>query len=750
MVEGEQKIQKHPEVDETLKRKAEVISIVMGGDYNMTASLGPWGSGWHWDFVKNHVNMDPKDLATESEEVGLGVASHEGNHRLVSRPEHVRDLWQEPGFSFGFNAVEDPRANEGGMYQKPGSRKWINAYIERDLSQGGGLDYKGMQKDVEKKLGYVPDHMKWGAEMIRYWYEKEFQGKLTTSEDKDRFLEEIPDKDVRDLVKDTVKDFEDFYHAIPHSKDEMEVQREAKKSSSIFKDKIWDKYKELVKKSYKDQDLANMINDMLKGQKGENQGNGQTMAIPFESLPKDIQDEIKQKIKEQQEKNKQQQGQEGKRNQQQSSQSGDSGNKENQNGASSQEGGNQQKQGQSGSQKNESSQQEKNGQDQNEEKVPWDKLSDKAKRETEKIFDQLPKDQKDNYEEKTKKDMESAEDNVNEKLRGKMNNPTTVETNKERREREAKEQQKDQQQQEAQRQIREMEKRTERALKALERNPYHEYINAPDVAAIRRRTDREFKLIFQPTEEPDIRYSSSGLRPNMKRAIQMEADPRRTNIFEIKGRPREKNYRFLMLIDLSPSMTGKIEEVFKVVVAYAEAMNKYGLEYSLVGFSDGFQDCIRVYKDFGEKKLTKEIRDRIGEMIGDCDSGSGTPTKEATGASFKILQDRLRRYNMPNNYFITITDGQPTSSSAQSILNQQTQIRKNKDILSWGAGIGSGSEFVNQCYPQLNDRIRADIATKLGKNIGEVSNWFDNALDFSQAFDIIMMYMVKHPELFHK
>src|SRR4051812_43562283 len=102
-------------VDETLRRKAEALTLLMGSDYGMTVGIGPWNSGWHWDFVKNHVNMDLKDFVTESEDVVKGVACHEGNHRLLSRPEHVMDMWQQPGFAFGLNAVEDPRVNQGGI-----------------------------------------------------------------------------------------------------------------------------------------------------------------------------------------------------------------------------------------------------------------------------------------------------------------------------------------------------------------------------------------------------------------------------------------------------------------------------------------------------------------------------------------------------------------------------------------------------------------------------------------------------------
>ena len=228
--------EKQPVIDEQIRRRAEAITMVMGSDYDMTVGIGKWGSGNHWNFIKNHVNLDPKDLAEKDENVSMGVAAHEGCHKLVSRAEHVKDLWQEDGFAFGFNAVEDPRANHGGIHQKPGIKPWIKAYIERDLEPGGGLNYLQIESDTESMLGYVPKHMKWGAEMIRYWHEQEFNGGVTTDEEKQHFLDQIPDEDVREMVKKAIPAFEEYYQTVPDTKDEMDVQRNARQSAQIFKE----------------------------------------------------------------------------------------------------------------------------------------------------------------------------------------------------------------------------------------------------------------------------------------------------------------------------------------------------------------------------------------------------------------------------------------------------------------------------------------------------------------------------------
>ncbi len=797
-----------PQISSEIRRKAEVIALFMGGDYNMTVGVGPWGSGWHWDFVKNHVSMDAKDLATESEDVVKGVASHEGNHRLVSRAEHVLDLWQEPGFSFGFNTCEDPRANQAGMGMRPGSRDWIQAYIERDLNPGGGLDYKGMQEQAKGTLGYVPKFMQWGGEMIHYWYEKEFKNAQGTPEALQEFVDEIPDKDVRRVFTETVQDFDNFYQIIPKTKDEFDIQREAIASSSVYKDKIWPKYKELVDKSVKDQSLANMIKDMLandQGQQGQtdqpNQGSGgsQVTMIPFESLPQEVQDEIRKKVQEANRKNQDssqnkkgsadgesnqenqgKHGQEGKQSQAEQagrsqSQQGQKGEQEEQSQDSEEKSGqSQQAQSSSSDQSTESSQgkgevsqgqsatnnhagesteQENKGSASETSpnmKIPWDDLSKKTKDAVKSVFDQLPQSQKDTLQEKAKRDLENVEDEANEKLKGHMNDPKHLESHEERREREENENLRQEQQKQAEKAVKEMERKREEALERIPANYYQEFLALPEVDAVRRHLEKEFKALFEPTEKPTIRYSTSGLQPSMKKAMQMEADPRKNQAFEIKGRPTEKSYRFELVIDLSPSMQDKIEETFKMVVAFSEIMNRFGLEFAIVGFADSFPNSVKLYKDFAKKKLTKEDRDKIGEMLYDCQRGSGTPTHEATKAGYEYLKKRMKLLPRDNNFFITLTDGQPTSTSSDEVLQLLQKVRKDKSVVTAGFGIGPGTDFVNSTYPTLNERIKKAIARKIGKSEGQVGNSYKNAEEFGVAFAIIMEYMVKHPELFYK
>lgn len=776
------KAPKEYHIDDQLRRKAEAIALFMGGDYNMTVGVGPWGSGWHWDFVRNHVNMDAKDLATEPEEIIKGVAAHEGNHRSVTRADHVQDMWQQPGFSFAFNAVEDPRANEGGMHFRPGSRDWIKAYIERDLGPGGGLNYQGIEKDAKDSIGYVPKFMQCGGEMIRYWYEKELNGTIRTKKDMEQFLKEIPDPDVRKTVSQTIPSFEKYYKTLPDFKDENEVQRKAKESSDDFRNNIWPTYKGLVDKSYKDHSLVKMVEDML-SQDSNQQGAGQGIKIPFSSLPKDVRDEIKQKIKDAQKQSKgKDEESEGKSGEDEKGNKGDqdkqkAGDKGGQKGEQRSAGrqsedtkvedeksgkkqkdsdiGNGQKSGQGSDSGDKQQEEDKPGETKTEqpnEKVPWDKLSDKTKKEVEKAFDKLPEDGKDKYREAAKKELENVEDAANEKLRGKMSDPRKTKTHKEQREEDIKRQEDADKEAIADKIAREMDRKRKEALSQLAEDSYYQYLRLPEVDEIKRRQERELKKLFEPTEDPDIRHRSSGLRPSMGKAMQMESNRKITNIFESKGRPMDKKYRFLILVDLSPSMmdNDKITETFKLLVAFIENMNRFGLEFAIVGFHDGFNNNIKVYKDFDLRKITDRNRHKIGEMLNDVHLGQTTPTKEATSESYKLIRQANRRRAMEHNYFITFTDGEPRTSTMEDLLRFLKEIRKDKSIVTAGFGIGTGTQFVDSSYPQLPNEVKTAIARKLGKKVDDIGNSFTNAVEFGMIFDIIVGYMVKRPELFFR
>ena len=760
----------NPEEIANKRKMFEIIALTGGNNIDFKVAWNKKGEGSCWIPGEKTYRLD-EGILEDSLEEGLGVTQHEANHEIVSDLGSVQDVWGQLGFSFGFNAAEDPRANQGGMKILPGTKPWIKAYIEKDLGPNGQLNYQDMEEEARKESGYVPKFMKGGAELIRYWHEKEFANSLNDKSDTDRFLNGIPDKEVRTFIDSVKEDFEKYYQTVPGSRDQKERKQRAKESSDIFKKNIWPKYQKLIDQSMKDQSMVDMVKDMLKGQPqpGQGGGQGQGVSIPFETLPKDVQDEIKQKMKEeaQKQKDKQQQSQKGQQAGQQSGQQpGQEKQGESQSGGQEGQGedksSGQSKAGKPGESKNakespgEKQSGEGEGKDGEQGNIPWDELSDKTKKEIEKTFDKLPDQEKKKHQEQAKKDLEEAEDKANEKLNGEIKGTNHGQSHKEIREqtekdeKDKRENQKEQEQKEKERQaektVKDMGDRQESQTANLTENAYQEIINQPEVAVALVKLDREYKRIFQPDEAPSVRYSYTGFRPSMPRAMQREADPRKGNVFEVRGRPTEKNYRFLWLIDQSGSMRGsKIRETMEAVVINAQLADRHNLETAIYGFTD-YPDHIREYKGFDVKRMRNEDRAKIARLQGE--GGGSTPTLEATRKSYKILKNRVSQHPMQNNYFITLTDGSPDGGS-EDVTREIAKIRKDPTIITCGFGIGPATDFVNESYPQMPDIVKRKIAIALGKAPDEISNSFENAIDFVKASVIIMPYWVEHPEMFH-
>lgn len=115
-----------------------------------------------------------------------------------------------------------------------------------------------------------------------------------------------------------------------------------------------------------------------------------------------------------------------------------------------------------------------------------------------------------------------------------------------------------------------------------------------------------------------------------------------------------------------------------------------------------------------------------------------------------MLKKRMGQKQIDHNYFITLTDGGPTDCSRDDLLKQINNIRKDRNIVTAGYGIGPGTQFVNESYPKLPDEVKNAVARDLGRNPMDVGSDFANAVEFGRAFAIIVGYMVKRPELFFK
>jgi len=94
--------------------------------------------GWRYIFKPiNKIEVDPNDIKKKGQDYCLGVICHEGSHRKISRVDFIpKEIWQERGFSFLMNAIEDPRVNNWVSEKYDGAREWVEVFNNEDLSQG--------------------------------------------------------------------------------------------------------------------------------------------------------------------------------------------------------------------------------------------------------------------------------------------------------------------------------------------------------------------------------------------------------------------------------------------------------------------------------------------------------------------------------------------------------------------------------------------------------------------------------------
>lgn len=257
--------------------RLRAMGRTIGRDFAMKVEIGK-EPGWRYKFKPiNTIEVDPDDIKRKGLDYCFGVIAHEGAHRRVSRMDFIsKEQWQEPGFSYLMNAVEDPRVNNWVGRKYEGAADWLEKVYEEDLPVEGRIDER-----AREKMGYTPKHIQFGSEVIRYWH----TGK---------FSEDLLD-DVREVLESTNEHAQKAYVILPGKEPaEDEIVKKAKLMFGIVRSKIWPEYKKLVDKAVDDETLRQMIKEMI--EEGELEGEGEP--LPLEQMPEDTRKEIEKKLKE--------------------------------------------------------------------------------------------------------------------------------------------------------------------------------------------------------------------------------------------------------------------------------------------------------------------------------------------------------------------------------------------------------------------------------------------------------------------
>ncbi|MBI5306434.1 VWA domain-containing protein [Candidatus Wolfebacteria bacterium] len=751
-------------IGEVIKEREETLGLIakmVGKDFGMNVSFGEAGGGSY--FVPedktipkekwNNITLDPMILL-EFEGADEFVAAHEGAHRAITKtmeqvalkPKEEREKYAEKiGWGFIHNALEDPVVNNwvGGLYQR--TAKILDENYEQQFKKEGAVMSTPQVQSLMDTLGYVPNFVKYGSEVMRYWHKKEYS-------------KDLPEK-VKEALKNTRRIAESFYSEVPYTyPTEKDVLLKSKNRWQIYEKGIWPQVQKLIEEDLIDEKLKQYLKDQLKK--------------AMEQMGKDNQEQgEKQKEQQQKEKSGDQKGQEQKNSEQQEGQSGNQkeqqkdGNQQGEQGQQGQEGGqeserqgNQSGKSQAGKTEKmkqqtgegegenledimkqfgfdekekqemcdkmkEAAERQKNNQEKLKEKlkngeisqeefdkemeesqgnIPMDmkSMSESAKKKIEEKLKTESKEAQEQMEKAAQESLEKAEDEVNKSIEGKIG--PKEEMHQERQERQEKESE------EAKKQVQEIAEKLEKQKKEQEKFEEWQKEREGKRNAWEKAVSEQAKTIdelYQLIEEffqkkKHLRWQkgfSAGGRLDLGAAMQYEADPRNyTRLWEKKIVPEKYDYRFSLLNDQSGSMRegNKAENDLIAKAMVTEVLAGLGIPCEILGFTTSYENNVKKYKSFNED--LNEERERLMKELSKIvsDGGGYTPTYTATEIASESLA--LERQNTKNHahFLIVISDGNPYNdpqdSSIEGLKELNERLSKENEQVIIGMGIGNG------------------------------------------------------------
>lgn len=287
----------------------------------------------------------------------------------------------------------------------------------------------------------------------------------------------------------------------------------------------------------------------------------------------------------------------------------------------------------------------------NKESPPFDpsKLSDRAKRELDRAFDQMSPDQKRELEDMAKKALKEIEDQVNREM-----NPGQDYAQPSSQSRQQQPPQPHQLQQ----------------PKGPYQPPDFNQINqaAQNLESQRMANlsewDREFERIAPKLDEMHQRILKKLLKDrypdwdpchpvgqelDVFTAMQAEADPRlMTQMFKNRIPPTEHSWAVEIIVDTSPSMASVARPTFQAIVFMAELLHRLKFESEISEFSA--QPIL--HKTWDDKIVDENIRKELSKLL----QASGGTTRDGTAT--EEAYDRLRKSDAKHKLLVVFSDAQ--------------------------------------------------------------------------------------------
>ncbi len=673
-----------------IKQKLLILSSLayfIGRDFHIPVELNEVGAGWHWDFENNVIRVDPQDILEKSMDYLRFVISHEGGHRRTSRVDLISSVeWQQPGFSFMMNAIEDPRVNNfvAECYPKF-KEQMVLVYREN-------VDFEAKSKEkANQKLGFQPRFMQAGFEYIRQWF-SEVEGKPTE-------ISEDVQGDVREVVNATLVSARDSWLRYPsrHEADESEdiIKQYAKLSYEINRDEVWPEFKKLVDEDMKDQQMQEFLKDLQQGNEGDERGESTLPSELKEKLTPEEQQNLEEALK----------------------QAIDAEQKEHEE-KTQQEGDKEDSDGQKLSTtdavdtSSEITPKKSHGKP-----IDLDSLSPELKQKIKEHIASMSDEQQTDLVERAEKILKDFEESLNDELQGKLSdNPikkeeregsTEISTQLEKDTIEPVEEKNWKERERIdEKNAQELRKKIEDVVSLKHQNPYETALIQTSDMIDALTADLRDVFIARKKEKHETGFRS-GRRWNIRQRIRekIEGIP----LFKTEAREQrsveseERDYAVTLLIDLSGSMNGvKIKEAFTSAVVLAETLNNLGIAFEIVGF----QDRLLEYKTFTEH-LDEPMRQKLHQMILEVSNSNPEGHNQAQdnddGVCLQAASEHLATQTARNKFLIVLSDGVPwTTYKSQQKLDQEL-----KDVIAEITtntqqkliGIGLMSQAVEKYYP---------------------------------------------------
>lgn len=633
---------------ETLAAMAQYV----GQDFQMRVLLNKPGGGWHWNFEKNEVRVDPETLLRDPLDVSKAIYCHEGFHRRITPKDGVpTSEWQEPGLPFLVNSIEDPRIENFGGEAYPAYRPLRAASYRHHYSKA--------EAAAVDKVGRKPRHIEAGLELIKQWF-REAEGKPFE-------LSESLDPAVRKFVEAALPNAQDAWFRYP-SKAEADWDPERisayfADAYRIIRDKVWPEFKKLYEQDRQDQVLDEAMRDL----QGEGGGSG-AGGSPQQSQEPLTEDEVRELLK------------------------------------AAKEG------------KLEVSKEAKGGgRPLDLSKLPPElkqeisEFVDGLSQDTKKRLQERGDARLSEASQAASSALEGKEKQSGDSTDSPSKGSTSTTRSTEAAESTSPSDDFAGIDLSALRQHVTIPPEEGKSM----REQFRELLNQDlglyentvrEISPTINQLENDLRAIFQKRRQS---HRESGRRSgpslNINRFIAERASGKpavETKAFEAKTRPLEKDYAVLLLVDVSGSMRNKIHPAFAATVACTEALSRLKVQHAIYGFND----ALHPYKLFDEKT------DPIALEKIEGDVGTDAANYNNDGWALQQVAKKLLVAPERERILIVLSDGRPEPSSKYSgdeydLKKTTSAIEATQKIKLIGLGMGQGTEHVDAFYSKARANI---------------------------------------------